>query len=148
VIDSSTSLSCKPVVLLSCAHYCLVCMLLLQLSLLCVCCYSSLTLVLIRDHLCKEWETPKCGDSSQRDIAEIKRTMVFKFIFESLERGWVQPLCVGTPQRGVGKYSTWSNHGIKIIVSHVFILMRFSLYLHSLHLNNCSKFNTHLVKSN
>jgi hypothetical protein len=57
----------------------------------------------------------------------------------------VQPSSVGTPQRGIGKYSTWPNHGIKIVVSLVFILLRFSLY--SLHLHNCSKFNTHLVKS-
>jgi hypothetical protein len=50
--DSSTSLSCNSVVLLSCARFCLVCMLLLQLLLLCVL-LSPLTLVLIRDHLCK-----------------------------------------------------------------------------------------------
>jgi hypothetical protein len=50
--ESSTSLSCNSVVLLSCAHSCLVCVLLLQLSLLCVLLFP-LTLVLIRDHLCK-----------------------------------------------------------------------------------------------
>jgi hypothetical protein len=124
--DSSTSLSCNSTVLSSCARSCLVCMLLLQLSLLCVLLFP-LTLVLIRDHLCNAWETPKCGDSSQRDIVEIKRTVVFKLIFGSLERGWVQPSSVVTPQRGIGKYSTWSNHGIKFVVSLVFILVRFSL---------------------
>jgi hypothetical protein len=103
----------------------------------CVCCCDSisrvcvllfpLTLVFIWDHLCKAWDTPNCGDSSQRDIVEIKRTVVFKLIFGSLERGWVQPSSVGTPQRGLGKYSTWQNHGIKITVSLVFTLLRFSL---------------------
>jgi hypothetical protein len=43
----------------------------------------------------------------------------------------------------VGKCSTWPNHGIKIVVSPVVIFARFSLLL----LDNCSKFNTHLVKS-
>jgi hypothetical protein len=127
-IDSSTFLSCNSIVLLSCARSCLVCVLVLQLSLLCVL-LLSLTLVFIWDHLCKAWETPKCGDSSQRDILKIKRIMVFKLIFGSLERGWAQPSSVGTPQRGVGKCSTWANHGIKIIVSLVFILMLFSLLL-------------------
>jgi hypothetical protein len=56
----------------------------------CVCCYSLLTPVLIRDLLCKVWETPKCGDSTQRDIVKIKRTVVFKLIVGSLEQGWVQ----------------------------------------------------------
>jgi hypothetical protein len=116
--DSSTSLSCNSVVLLLCARSCLVCMLLLQLSLLCV---------LLFEMICKAWETPKCGDSSQRDIVEIKGTVVFKLIFRSLERGWVQPSSIGTPQHGVGKYSTWPNHGIKTVVSLVFILVRFSL---------------------
>jgi hypothetical protein len=53
----------------------------------CVCCYSLLTPVLIRDHLCKVLGTPKCGDYSQRDIIEIKRIVVFKLIIGSLEKG-------------------------------------------------------------
>jgi hypothetical protein len=117
---------------------------LLQVCPVCVILFP-LTLVFIWNHLCKVWETPNCGDSSQRDIVEIKRTVVFKLIFGSRERGWVQPSSVGMPQR-VGKYSTWPNHGIKIVVSLVFILLWFSLY--SSHLHYCSKFNTHLVKSN
>jgi hypothetical protein len=141
--DSSTSLNCNSAVLFR-----------VLVVVLCACCwcnslscvhfYSSLTLVFIWDHLCKARETPTCGDSSQRDIAEKRRTVVFKLIFGSLERGWVQPSSVGMPQRGIGKYSTWPNHEIKIIVSLVFILLRFSI--HSLYLHNGSKFNTHLVK--
>jgi hypothetical protein len=72
-------------VLLSCARSCLVRVGAATLAL--VCCYFLLTPVLIRDLLCKVSETPKCGDSSQRDIVEIKRTVVFKLIFGSLERG-------------------------------------------------------------
>jgi hypothetical protein len=96
--DSSNSLSCNSAVLLSCARSCLVRVGAATLAL--VCCYFLLTPVLIRDLLCKVSETPKCGDSSQRDIVEIKRTVVFKLIFGSLERGWVQPLNVGTTQSG------------------------------------------------
>jgi hypothetical protein len=45
VIDLSTFLSCNSVVLLSCARSRLVYVLVLRPSLLCVCCYSHLTLV-------------------------------------------------------------------------------------------------------
>jgi hypothetical protein len=47
--DSSTFLSCNSTVLLSCAHSRLVCVNATTLT-FCVCCYSLLTLVLIRDH--------------------------------------------------------------------------------------------------
>jgi hypothetical protein len=113
----------------------------------CVRCYSLLTLVLMRDLLCKVWETPKCGDSSQSDIVEIKRYVVFKLIFGSLEMGWVQPSSVGTPHVEVGKYFNWPNHRIKLL-RHLSLVLCDSLYLYSLHLHNCSKFNTRLVKSN
>jgi hypothetical protein len=63
-----------------------------------------LLLWLIWDQLCKVWETPNCGDSSQREKLEIrKRIVVLKLIIGSLERGWVQPSSVATPQHGVGK---------------------------------------------
>jgi hypothetical protein len=127
--DSSTSLSCNSVVLF-CVLVIVLCACCCCNSRSCVCLYSSLTLVFIWDHLCKAWETPNCGDSSQRNIVEIKRTVVFKLIFGSLERGWVQPWSIGMPQRGVGKYSTWPNHMIKNIVSRVFIPVRFSLSIY------------------
>jgi hypothetical protein len=110
-----------------CARSCLVCMLLLQLLLLRAFLFL-LTHVFIWDQLCKAWETPNCGESSQRNIVEIKRTVVFKLIFGSLERGWLRSSSVGMPQRGVGMYFTWPNHGIKIVVSHVLIPVRFSIY--------------------
>jgi hypothetical protein len=130
-IDLSTSLSCHSAVLFRVLFLVVCVLLLLQLPLLCVFIFP-LTLVFIWDHLCKAWETLNYGDSSQRDIIEIKRTVVFKLIFGSFERGWVQPSSVGTPQCGVGKYSTWPNHRIKIVVSLVFNLLRFSLYFTSL----------------
>jgi hypothetical protein len=46
-----------------------------------------------------------------------KKTVVFKWIIGSLERGRVQPL--GCHNMEVGKCSTWPNHGIKIVVSFV-----------------------------
>jgi hypothetical protein len=46
-----------------------------------------------------------------------KNTVVFKLIIGSLERSWVQLSSVGTPQRGVGKFCTWPNHGINPRVS-------------------------------
>jgi hypothetical protein len=63
------------------------------------------------------------------DKFETKRTMVFKWIIGSLERGLVQSSSVGMPQRGLGKCSTCLNHEIKIVVSTVFILVRLSLLL-------------------
>jgi hypothetical protein len=49
------------------------------LILLCVFLFF-LTLVLwLKDHLCKAWETPTCGDSSQRGIGIMKKTVVLKF---------------------------------------------------------------------
>jgi hypothetical protein len=59
------------------------------------CVYIPLTLVFIWDHLCKVWQTPNCGDSSQRDIVEIKRTVLFKLIFGSLERVECNPRPLG-----------------------------------------------------
>jgi hypothetical protein len=50
---------------------------------------------------------------------EIKKskqnTMVFKWVFGPLERGWLQPSSVGTPQRGVGKHWSWPNHRITTV---------------------------------
>jgi hypothetical protein len=48
----------------------------------------------------------------ERDIVKERNTVVFKWIFGSLERGLVQPSSIGTPQRVVGKCCTWPNHGI------------------------------------
>jgi hypothetical protein len=45
----------------------------------------------------------------------------------------------------VGKCSTWPNHGIKLMC-YLLLFVCDSLCFYSL--DNCSKFNTHLVKSN
>jgi hypothetical protein len=83
--------------------------------------------------------------SYKGDKLEIKRTVVFKWIIRSLERGSVQPSSVGKQQCGLGKCSTWPNHEIKI-ACQLSLFFCDCFYFYSLY--NCSKFNTHLVKSN
>jgi hypothetical protein len=68
----SASLSYDSALLFHVLFSWLVCVLLLQLKFFCVF-LLPLTIVFIWDHLCKAWETPNCGDSSQQDIIEIKR---------------------------------------------------------------------------
>jgi hypothetical protein len=87
VRDLSTFLSCNSIVLLSCARSRLVCVLALRLSLWCVCCYSRLTPMLIRDLLCKGERHQLVDIPDKGDKLEIKRTVVFKLITRSLERG-------------------------------------------------------------
>jgi hypothetical protein len=41
-----------------------------------------------------------------------RKSVVFKLIIGSLERGWVQPLSIGTPQRGGRQVLYLPNHGI------------------------------------
>jgi hypothetical protein len=110
----------------------------------CVCFFSSLTLVvfieinIVRVRYSNLWRFLTREASTIR-----KKTMVFKWIIGSLERGWVQPSSIGTPQRGS---------------RHVFYLAepwdknRWVTCCYSCaifySLDNCSKFNTHLVKSN
>jgi hypothetical protein len=100
----------------------------------CVCVYCwdlcvllpSLTLVLSLWYLLLGRETPTCGDSSQTgNVIRKRNTVVFKLIIGSLERGWVQPSSIGTPQRGVGKFCTWPNHGINHCVYCVVSLCGF-----------------------
>jgi hypothetical protein len=58
----------------------------------------------------------------------------------------VQPLSIRTPQRGSRQVLYLAEPRDKIVVSYVVIHVRFSLCFYSL--DNFSKFNTHLVKSN
>jgi hypothetical protein len=57
---------------------------------------------------------------------DIRKNVALKLIIGSLERGWVQPLSIGTPQRGVGKNLRLRQTTRKIIVSCVFIFCDFS----------------------
>jgi hypothetical protein len=106
VRDLSIFPSYNSAVSLSCAHSRLVCVLVLRLSLWCVCCYSRLTPVLIRDLLCNGERLQLVEIPHKGDKLEIKKIVVFKLIIRSLERGSVQPSSVGTPQHGLGKCFT------------------------------------------
>jgi hypothetical protein len=86
VRDSSTFLSCNSAVLF-CVLVLVLCACCCCNSRSCVCCYSPLLLCLLEIICVRRERLPKCGDSSQWDIVEIKRTMVFKLIFGSLETG-------------------------------------------------------------
>jgi hypothetical protein len=48
---------------------------------------ATLAFVFIKINCVRHERLQNCGDSSQWDIVEIKRTVVFKLIFGSLERG-------------------------------------------------------------
>jgi hypothetical protein len=67
----------------------------------CVCSFPSLTLMLcvannfVRVRGSNLWRFLTNGKTSIRN-----KTVVFKWIIGSLERGWVQPLSIGAPQRG------------------------------------------------
>jgi hypothetical protein len=52
-----------------------------------------------------------------------KKTVVFKWIIGSLEGVECNPRPLGRHNVEVGKCSTWPNHGIKIVVSPVVILV-------------------------
>ena len=94
-------LSCDSVSFHSCTLFFTYVCGLAAFELLCVFLLPPLLLFLIVIILCKVWETPTCGDSSWtgKEIRK-KNTVVFKLIIGSLERGWVQPSSIGTPQRG------------------------------------------------
>jgi hypothetical protein len=83
--DLSTSLSCNSAVLF--------CVLFLDLCACCYCnsssciCFYSPLLLCSFEILCVRHERLKIVEIPQRDIVEIKRTLVFKLIFGSLERG-------------------------------------------------------------
>jgi hypothetical protein len=86
VRDWSTFLSCNSDVLLSCARSRLVCVLVLRLSLLCVA-IATLLLWFHCDRSCKGERLQLVKIPHKGDKHEIKRTMVFKWIIGSLERG-------------------------------------------------------------
>jgi hypothetical protein len=92
----------------------------------CVCVFAvvlsvllpSLTLLLHIDSYCKGERLQVVEIPRKREKSKVKKnTVVFKLIIGSLERSSVQLSSVGTPQRGVGKFCTWPNHGINPCVS-------------------------------
>jgi hypothetical protein len=67
----------------------------------CVCCFSQpyscafFVINIVRARGSNLWRFPAKGKETIR-----KKVVVFKLIIGSLERGWVQPSSIGTPQRG------------------------------------------------
>jgi hypothetical protein len=116
----------------------------------CVCFYSHLLLWFIWYQLCKAWETPKCGDSSQWEKLEIrKRTVVLKFdrwiTWERLSATLIHWDATTWSRQA---FYAWPNHEIKIVVHLSTLLYCDSILSNtSLHLMYCSKFNTHLVRA-
>jgi hypothetical protein len=126
--DLSTCLSCELVAL--CFARLLTCVRVVAATLALACIpIPTLLLCFHCDQSCKGERLQLVEIPHKGDKLEIKRTVVFKWIIGSLERGWVQPSSVGTPQRGLGKCFTWLNHEIKIVVSTVFILVRLTSLL-------------------
>jgi hypothetical protein len=75
-----------------------------------------------------------------------KKTMVFKWIIGSLERGWVQPSSIGTPQRGSSQVLYLAeprdkNHCVTYCYSCAILSS-------STHLITALCLNTYFVKSN
>jgi hypothetical protein len=94
---------------------------------LCVYSFSLLTLSVDWDHCVRLRETPNLWRFITNEILRYKEELWYSsLIFGSLERGWVQPSSIGTPTWSKQAYYSWSNHGIKIVVSLVlYSLLRF-----------------------
>jgi hypothetical protein len=89
----------------------------------CVCCFPSLTLVLLCDIYCKGERLQIVEIPRKRKKNTKQKTVVFKLIIGSLEN--VE----------VGKCYTWSNHGIKHYVSCAAFLCDCFVRKSSLHSN-------------
>jgi hypothetical protein len=66
----------------------------------CVCCFPSLTLVLLCGLYCKGERLQIVEIPCKRENTLKEKTVVFKLIIGSLKRGWVQSSSIGTPQHG------------------------------------------------
>jgi hypothetical protein len=66
----------------------------------CVCCSPNLTLCFLCDLYCKGERLQVVEIPHKQENTLKEKTMVFKLIIGSLERGSVQPSSIGTPQRG------------------------------------------------
>jgi hypothetical protein len=66
----------------------------------CMCCSPNLTLRFLCDLYCKGERLQVVEIPRKRENTLKEKTVVFKLIIGSLERGLVQPSSIGTPQRG------------------------------------------------
>jgi hypothetical protein len=140
-------LRCELAALCLCARF-LTCVPVAAVTLALVCvCIPSLTIVvfmlinIVRVRGSNLWRFLTKGTSAMR-----KKIMVFKWIIGSLERGWVQPSSIGTPQRGSRKVfylaEPWDK--IRCVTCYYSCAILFA----STHLIIALSLNTHLVKSN
>jgi hypothetical protein len=112
-----------------------------------VCFYSLLTLVvfivinIVRVRGSNLWRF-----LTKRTSAIRKKIVVFKWIIGSLERGWVQPSSIGTPQRGIRQvfYLAEPRDKNRCITCYYSC----AILSASTHLIIALSSNTHLVKSN
>jgi hypothetical protein len=122
--------SCELVVLCLCARFLTCVRVTVVNSSSCVCLYSlPYSCGFHCDQYCKVrgsnlWRFLTKGTSTIR-----KKTVVFKWIIGSLQRGWVQPSSIGTPQRGSRQVFYLAEPRDKIVVSSVVIRVQFSLLL-------------------
>jgi hypothetical protein len=124
----------------------LVCVVLLHLCSLCMLLLHLLPLFVIVIILCKVWEAPTYGGSSQTGTyyKEYKcGTQVWSL--DHLREVWVQTSSIGTPQHG-GRPRP--NHRIYRRVSlSTYLHCDFVLPSSPLHFDYCSSFNTHIVRA-
>jgi hypothetical protein len=119
---------------------------------LCACCWCDCVLVCVFllpsllhfdcKQLCKAWETPVCGDSSQRDCWYKEDIVALKFDLWITWEGLNATLDLRrSPQHGVSIRQTT----VKIVVSLVSLFIMITIFLsYLLSYNIAPKFNTHL----
>jgi hypothetical protein len=98
----------------------------------CLCVFLSLLLLLWSCNSHQSYTAARDSNlwrSLRGDIIDIRKTMTLKLIIGSLNRGLVEPLSIGAPQRGVSKHLRLDRMTVKIVMSHVLILLRFLLPL-------------------
>jgi hypothetical protein len=139
-------LSCELVALCLCAcFFTCVCVAVVTLALACVS-IPSLTLVvfivinIVRVRGSNLWRFLTKGTSAIR-----KKPWYSSGSLDRLKGVECNPRPLGRHNVEVGRCSTWLNHGIKSLC-HLLLFVCDSLCFYSL--DNCSKFNTHTVKSN
>jgi hypothetical protein len=139
--DLNAFLSCDYVVLIHVLSSLLVCVVLLQLC-SCLCFYLPPYSIFDCDQLCKVWETPICGDSSQLGNWYKEDNCVTQVLYLDHLRG-VE--CNPWPKKVTTTWSKhWPNHGKNRCVSYPFYLLRLLSYWVLIFTNNIApKFNIH-----
>jgi hypothetical protein len=123
-------LSCRLVVLCLCARFLTcVCVIAATLALACVSFPPLLLWFFIATNIVRVRGSNLWRFLTRETTTIRKKTVVFKWIIGSLERGWVQPSSIGTPQRVSRQVFYLTEPRDKIVVSPIVILVWFSLLL-------------------